>query len=152
MNNDNLPLLEKLIADFPQRASKAPCYEEVYAILASDAPHGEKAASCAKLVHKNAVSKVRGTCVGVAVLVALGMFLPMLLGESAGAEFYMTNGIIFAFYAIFAGVAGQGPKFSAIAGFILAIVVFASNLALTGTAAGIVPVVLMFSALRSLPK
>ncbi len=149
----DLAALRELIAQFPKRAPKAPRFSDVSALLDGDAPDAEKVEQCAAIVRKNAVSYVRGICVGVAGLVALGAILAtVLLEESAGAEFYAINGVIFALYAILAGVAGKSPKFSAIGGFILALGVFASNLALTGSAAGIVPVVLMFSALKSLPK
>lgn len=153
LNAADLVALRQLIAQFPQRTPKAPRFSEVSTLLESDATDAEKAEQCAAIARRNAVRDVRGTCVGVAVLVALGTFLaPALLGESARAEFYATNGVLLALYAILAGLAGQAPKFSAIAGFLLALVILVSNIALTGTAAGIVPVVLMSSALRSLPK
>ncbi len=151
LNAADFNALRQLIAENPKRAPKAPCFAEVSTLLESDASDAEKGERCAAIVRQNAVSNVRGTCIGVAVWVALGTALLGAFGN-AGLEFYAVNGVLCALYAIFAGVASASPKFSAYAGLTLAIGVLVLNLLSGSGAAGIVAVLIMASALKSLPK
>ena len=95
---------------------------------------------------------MRGACLCVAFLIALALFLLPALGEQTDSSFYAVNGALLGLYVLLGAVAKNALKFSAYAGFALALAVLAGNIVLAGNAAGIVPVILMLSAIKTLPK
>ncbi|MBQ2788932.1 MAG: hypothetical protein IJE97_04790 [Thermoguttaceae bacterium] len=152
LKNGDFNGFRQLTAQYPQRANKAPRFAEVSELLASDAVEAEKFAQIAAFLRQNAVSKVRGACLCVAFLIALALFLLPALGEQTDSSFYAVNGALLGLYVLLGAVAKNALKFSAYAGFALALAVLAGNIVLAGNAAGIVPVILMLSAIKTLPK